>query len=84
MPVVVEMSKTGMTPSVILGEAMDKMVIKTLKYFHKTVIYVFVKNLMDDKICNYNYLEIQREITTTSSFERQPSITESHMFVPFK
>ena len=29
-------------------------------------------------------LVIQREITTTSSFERQPSIAESHMFVPFK
>lgn len=47
------MSKTGINSAVILGEAMDKMVIKTWKYFHKTVICVFVKNLMDDKVCNY-------------------------------
>ena len=42
VPLVVEM-RTEMTSGVISGEAMDKMVIKTLDCLHKTVIYVLVK-----------------------------------------
>ena len=52
VPLVVEM-RTEMTSGVISGEAMDKMVIKTLDCLHKTVIYVLVKNLMDYNVCIY-------------------------------
>ena len=60
MPLVVEM-RTEMTSGVILAEAMDEMVIKTLDYLHKTVIYVLVKNFMDHNICNYIYYMYHKE-----------------------
>ena len=50
-----------MTSGVISGEAMDEMVIKTLDYLHKTVIYVLVKNFMDCNICNYIYFMYYKE-----------------------